>query len=396
VSTRALDLFSGIGGWSLGLHRHGIITVAACESDAWKRAHYARHFPDVRLYPDVCALTAEVLDRDGLLPIDIIVGSPPCTDISTANTAGLGVDGPESRLYFEAVRLVREVRPRWCAFENSANLRARGSDWVLAEMEAAGYAVWPLVVGAVHAGAPHRRLRSWLVGCRADLVAGTAGADAAEVGRGTGRTGRLDPGPARQQIELVAQTARSNANGIGRRAGSQQGLAHRIEPAGSGGGVPDPHADAPGLRLESWRRRRPHGADATVAEIASADTDSEGQHGLAGNVEMASRRCDAGYACTNRSGGGGVTMPTPTARDSRSGKCSPATMQDRSRPLNEVLVSAGATDPVLLLAVYELLMGFPPGWLTPQPGPSASPSRPSSTEPAAPTATPSPSPSWRP
>ena len=119
---RALDLFSAAaGGWSLGLHRAGFITVAACEIIEWRRVLYAENNPHVRLYEDVCALTATRLVSDlGFLP-DIIVGSPPCQDISSANTKGKGIDGERSGLYLEAVRLVGDCRPRWFAFENSPN-----------------------------------------------------------------------------------------------------------------------------------------------------------------------------------------------------------------------------------------------------------------------------------
>ncbi|OZB19393.1 MAG: DNA methyltransferase [Hyphomonas sp. 34-62-18] len=162
---RALDLFSAAaGGWSLGLHRAGFITVAACEIVEWRRILYAENNPHVRLYEDVCALTAARLVSDlGFLP-DIIVGSPPCQDISSANTKGKGIEGERSGLYLEAVRLVGDCRPRWFAFENSANLRTRGADRLLDALEALGYACEPCVVGAGDVGANHVRKRSWLIG----------------------------------------------------------------------------------------------------------------------------------------------------------------------------------------------------------------------------------------
>lgn len=162
---RALDLFSAAaGGWSLGLHRAGFVTIAACEIVEGRRILYAENNPDVRLYEDVCGLTATRLVSDlGILP-NIIVGSPPCQDISSANTKGKGIDGERSGLYLEAVRLVGDCRPRWFAFENSPNFRTRGADRLLAELEALGYAVEPFVVGADSVGANHVRKRSWLIG----------------------------------------------------------------------------------------------------------------------------------------------------------------------------------------------------------------------------------------
>lgn len=161
---RALDLFCGAcGGWSVGLHNNGIETVAACEIDPWRRETFASNFPKARMYDDVRSLTADRLRNDlGYLP-DVIVGSPPCQDASTANAKGKGVDGERTGLFFDAVRLVREVRPDWCIFENVPGLRARGYDRVHDALEEAGYTVRPLVVGAWHAGAPHRRNRVWIV-----------------------------------------------------------------------------------------------------------------------------------------------------------------------------------------------------------------------------------------
>ena len=160
---RALDLFSGAAaGWTLGLHRAGIETVAACEADPWRRAVYARNFPGVRIYDDVRTLTGKQVLAD-VGAIDLVCGSPPCQDASTANAKGRGIDGERTGLFLDALRLVRELRPRWVALENVPGIRARGADRIIAELEEAGYAVWPLVVGAVHAGAPHLRKRVWFI-----------------------------------------------------------------------------------------------------------------------------------------------------------------------------------------------------------------------------------------
>jgi DNA (cytosine-5)-methyltransferase 1 len=193
MTWRTLDLFCGAaGGWSLGLHRAGFTTVAACEIDPWRRAVFSQNNPGVRMYDDIRTLDADRLLGDlGFLP-DIICGSPPCQDASTANTKGRGVDGERTGLFFDAVRLVREVRPRWVLLENVPGLRARGYDRVHDALEEAGYTVWPFVVGAVHAGAPHLRKRVWIIA-----------ADLPRVGRGSGRPGRSDPGDAGQPEQAL-------------------------------------------------------------------------------------------------------------------------------------------------------------------------------------------------
>ncbi|WP_406869900.1 MULTISPECIES: DNA cytosine methyltransferase [Rhizobium] len=170
------------------MHRAGFKTIAACEFVDWRRALYQQNNPGVRIYDDVRTLTADQLVRDlGRLP-SVVVGSPPCQDISSANTKGKGVEGARSGLYFEAVRIIGEVRPRWFALENSSNLRTRGADAVLAALEALGYACWPFVVRAGDIGANHERPRCWIIGCDVEQVADANGLRWHE-GWGWGRSG---------------------------------------------------------------------------------------------------------------------------------------------------------------------------------------------------------------
>jgi len=160
--TLVLDLFSGIGGLSLGLHWAGMRTQAFCEADPFARRVLARHWPSVPIYDDVRTLSAARLRADGVQPSHLLCGGFPCQDISLAGRAA-GLEGSRSGLWTHMARLVRECRPHWVVGENVPGLRSRGADRVLFDLEAAGYTCWPLVVGAVHAAAPHRRTRVWLV-----------------------------------------------------------------------------------------------------------------------------------------------------------------------------------------------------------------------------------------
>ncbi len=172
-----LDLFSGIGGISLGLHWAGFRTTAFCEADPFARAVLNRHWPGVPVYDDVRTLSATRLRADGVPRPDLLCGGFPCQDVSLAGR-GAGIEGGRSGLWSHMARLVAECRPRWVVVENVPGLRGRGADRVLADLEAAGYAGWPLVVGAVHAGAPHRRSRMWLVAQSVAADAGGAGLEA--------------------------------------------------------------------------------------------------------------------------------------------------------------------------------------------------------------------------
>ncbi len=134
-----LDLFSGIGGFSLGLHWAGMRTVAFCEAAPFARGVLARHWPGVPLYDDIRTLSGPRLRADGVPRPDLLCGGFPCQDTSLAGR-GAGIEGVRSGLWSHMARLVRECRPHWVVAENVPGLRGRGADRVLAELEAAGYA----------------------------------------------------------------------------------------------------------------------------------------------------------------------------------------------------------------------------------------------------------------
>ena len=159
---RVLDLFSGIGGFSLGLERTGgFETVAFCEIEDFPRRVLAKHWPNVPCYRDVRELTADTLCRDGIA-VDVICGGFPCQDISLAGK-GAGIEGERSGLWAEYARIVGELRPRYVIVENVAALLARGLDRVLGDLAALGYdAEWDCIPAAA-VGAPHRRDRVWIV-----------------------------------------------------------------------------------------------------------------------------------------------------------------------------------------------------------------------------------------
>lgn len=166
---RVLDLFSGIGGFSLGLERTGgFETVAFCEIEPFPRRVLANHWPEVPIYHDVRELTAERLAADGIA-VDVICGGFPCQDLSLAGKRA-GIDGARSGLWAEITRLVRDLRPRYLIVENVANLLAgpteRPGQWfgrVLGDLAALGYdAEWHSIPAAA-LGANHIRDRVWLV-----------------------------------------------------------------------------------------------------------------------------------------------------------------------------------------------------------------------------------------
>ena len=170
MKLRVLDLFSGIGGFSLGLERTGgFETVAFCEIEPFPRRVLAKHWPEVPCYHDVTKLTGDILARDGIA-VDVITGGFPCQDLSVAGKqAGIG-KGTRSGLWSEIVRLIGELSPRFVIVENVANLLSGPSEkrggWfgrVLGDLAECGCdAEWENIPASA-LGAPHLRERVWFV-----------------------------------------------------------------------------------------------------------------------------------------------------------------------------------------------------------------------------------------
>jgi len=161
-----LDLFSGIGGFSLGLERAGFKTVAFCEIDPFCRKVLKKHWSDIPIYEDIRTLTRERLISDGIGTIDVITGGFPCQDISSAGK-GSGINGKRSGLWSELARIIGEIRPCYAIVENVAALLGgdRGG-WfgrVLGDLAEIGYdAEWHCIPASA-IGAPHERDRVWII-----------------------------------------------------------------------------------------------------------------------------------------------------------------------------------------------------------------------------------------
>lgn len=156
-----LDLFSGIGGFSLGLERAGMRTVAFCEIEPYCRAVLRKHWPNVPIYEDVRTLTAERLKADGI-SADAIAGGFPCQDISIAGQ-GAGLDGERSGLWRELYRLICDLRPRIVLVENVGALTFRGLGRVLGDLAEMGMDAEWFCIPACAVGLPHRRERIWIM-----------------------------------------------------------------------------------------------------------------------------------------------------------------------------------------------------------------------------------------
>lgn len=180
-------LFDGAGLLAYGLHLAGFEHRWLCEADPWRRSILQRRFPGVPVFDDVRAVGAAA-DR-----VDVIAGGFPCKGASTAGKR-TGFDHPETVLWREMARAIRELRPRYVVVENVAAILSvhHGAVWgeVLGDLAACDYDVEWDVLPAAAVGAPHRRERVFAVAAYADGVAGSQA-----VGGGGGPAPNRGPEP---------------------------------------------------------------------------------------------------------------------------------------------------------------------------------------------------------
>lgn len=204
-----IELFAGIGGFSLGLERAGMECVGQVEIDRAARGVLSAHWPHVPRFEDVRAFGRKVFDG----PVDLIAGGFPCQDVSLAGRRA-GLAGKRSGLWWQFRRVVRELRPRWVLVENVPGLLSsrEGQDFavVVRGLVKCGYCVAWRILDAQHFGLAQRRRRVFLV---ASLGSGRAAEVLFEpVGL------QRDPAPGRKTWEEVAGALGSCSARGGRRA----------------------------------------------------------------------------------------------------------------------------------------------------------------------------------
>ena len=154
---KVLDLFSGIGGFSLGLERAGMSTVAMCEKDPYCRKILAKHWPDLTIHEDIRNLDGRQYTKS----IDLVCGGFPCQPFSVAGKRK-GTDD-DRHLWPEMLRVIQESRPRWVIGENVFGFVNMALDDVQADLEREHYEVRKFLLPAVAVDARHRRDRIILI-----------------------------------------------------------------------------------------------------------------------------------------------------------------------------------------------------------------------------------------
>lgn len=159
---KVLDLFSGIGGFSLGLERAGMKTVAFCEIEEYPRKVLKKNWPDIPIFEDVRKLDGKQFKGTA----DVVCGGFPCQDLSGAGKQE-GIKAIRSGLYTEMLRIISECRPKYSIFENVTDLiRGGNGRWFakfLYDLAEIGQDVEWHCISASELGAAHHRDRVWII-----------------------------------------------------------------------------------------------------------------------------------------------------------------------------------------------------------------------------------------
>jgi DNA (cytosine-5)-methyltransferase 1 len=157
---KLLDLFSGIGGFSLGLESTGgFKTIGFVEKDKFCQKVLKKHWSNINIEEDIRNVKGEKYAAD------IITGGFPCQPFSVAGKRKSTAD--DRYLWDEMLRVIREVKPRWVIGENVEGLININNGMVLrqvqTDLEEQGFQVQCIVIPASGIGAWHQRKRIWIV-----------------------------------------------------------------------------------------------------------------------------------------------------------------------------------------------------------------------------------------
>ncbi len=156
-----ISLFSGIGGFDLGFDHAGMACQAQVEFNPKASAVLQHHWPNVKRFKDV-----RDVGRNNLPDVDIICGGFPCQDVSVAGDRA-GLAGERSGLWFQYLRIIQELQPRWVVIENVPGLLSSngGRDFaiIVQGLVYCGYCIAYRILDSQYFGTPQRRERLFIV-----------------------------------------------------------------------------------------------------------------------------------------------------------------------------------------------------------------------------------------
>jgi len=274
---KILDLFSGLGGFSLGLERTGCFkTIAFCDNDKFSKLILDKHWKGVKVYNDVREITKEKFKEDGIEFPDIITGGFPCQPFSVAGKQKGTSD--DRHLWPEMFRIIKAFKPRYVIGENVRGIINIQDgvvfETVCTDLESEGYEVQPFIIPAAGVGAPHRRERVWIIatlvntqhnGSSTSTIEGSSATSSNDNEKGQNETSEFEGTSGSRDSKDVADTKserlqRSRGQESDRDINRFQQDKKRIESE---------------IRSESERRSRTFGHE----DVANADSERPQGHG---------------------------------------------------------------------------------------------------------------------
>lgn len=241
-----LDLFTGIGGFALAARWAGIDTIGFSEIEPYACRVLAKNFPNIPNHGDIRKLSG--------VRADIITGGFPCQPFSLAGER-LGADD-DRHLWPEMLRVIAGSGATWVVGENVPGIIGLELDNVLSDLEALGYAAWPVTVPACAVDAKHRRERVWIV------------AHNPQHGWGARRPGGSDSSGEGEREQSLQTVADSSSEGLEER--TKQSTREECQAAQRGGdAIPDPDREQARRIAVSWRERSEWQPEPAVGRVAN-------------------------------------------------------------------------------------------------------------------------------
>ena len=211
---RLLDTFAGIGGFSYAAEKlvGGFETVQFIEIDPYCQQVLNKNFPNIPIHDDITTFRAKPYSAD------VITGGFPCQSISQAGHREGITETSKSGLWFQLIRTIRMVRPKYFILENVSAILANGMDIVLRDIFEAGYDAEWCCIPSSFVGACHQRDRWWLLGFPSNSKSKRAWKDESRLRRQF-EGGDLQTN--RNSNEKISNA--SNSESIGCRGGSGEG-----------------------------------------------------------------------------------------------------------------------------------------------------------------------------
>ena len=254
-----LDLFSGIGGFSLGLERVGFNTIAFCERDRYCQLLLQKHWKGVKIYDDITKLEGKDIKE----PVDILTGGFPCQPYSVAGKQkGTGDD---RYLWPEMFRVIKEVQPTFVIAENVRGLiniqDGMVFETVCSNLESEGFEIQTFIIPAAGVGAPHKRERVFVVG-----YSKHNGSLASKIKR---RNNQIDDRSEERQNQTIEseRTSRSNNNEI---------MENSRRPLRQRSSIREKNADEVREKNADQHQRSSSSSEFNVADSKSSSRDERG------------------------------------------------------------------------------------------------------------------------